>query len=158
MNAAHLHLFLVHVPVVGAYFGLLLFLYAWVFKKNETMRVSFGVLTLVGIAAGLVFLTGEGAEEIVENVAGISENLIEEHEGAAKLALILGIALGVSGLVGVFASLRVPVVPSWLKVTVLVFGLIAVGALTRTAYLGGQINHPEIQSAQAQVFGEEDDD
>ena len=158
MNAAHLHLFFVHVPVIGVYFGLLLFLYSWAFKKNETMRVSFGVLTLVGIAAGVVFLTGEAAEEIVENVAGISEKLIEEHEGAAKLALILGIALGVSGLVGVIASLRVPVAPSWLKAAVLVFGLVATGALTRTAYLGGQINHPEIQDAQAQFSIEEHDD
>ncbi|MEX2401076.1 MAG: hypothetical protein WD423_09920 [Rhodothermales bacterium] len=151
MNVAHIHILLVHLPVLGAYFGLVLLLYGWAFKKQEALRISFGTFFVAGLFSVIVYLTGGAAEEIVEDVAGVTHDIIEAHEDFAVAALVSGIVLGLTGVVGLLVSIRRTVIPRWLTVTVVVIGIVTAGIMARTAYLGGQINHPEIRSDQETV-------
>ena len=88
MNSAHLHLILNHIPVFGTALGLLLMIYSFVAKSDEVRKISLGAFILSAITLIAVYLTGEPAEEIVENLPGVSEAIIETHEDAAFYALI----------------------------------------------------------------------
>ncbi|HET7289084.1 MAG TPA: hypothetical protein VFJ67_01500, partial [Thermodesulfobacteriota bacterium] len=91
------------------------------------------------------YLTGEPAEEVVENTPGISENLIEEHEEAAEKAFILVEAVGGLALIGLIARRFSRNLGNTLAVATLA-GLIAGGGLVAyTANLGGKIHHQEIR-------------
>ena len=89
------------------------------------------------------------AEETVEHLAGVSEAIIEQHEGAALTALIGATLLGAVSLGGLLAFRRSKTVAKTL-VTVALFGsLVVSGLMAWTANLGGQIRHSEIRAAAA---------
>ncbi len=143
MDAVHVHLMMNHVPLLGTVFGLLLLLYGMLRRKNEVIKASLGAFVIAALAAGAVFLTGEAAEEAIEGLAGVSEALIEPHEEAAAVALWIVGTLGVGALAALFTlkrKLRALAVG-----VVLVLALAASGGMGWTAYLGGQISHPEIR-------------
>lgn len=150
MNDAHIHLLLTHIPVVGTLFGLLILAFAMLRKKTEIATVAFGVFVLSGLAAIVLYVTGEAAEEAIEGLPGISEALIERHEEAAVWALGSAVLLGLVSLAGLIAARRG--VPALLSRTVLALAVVVAGVMAWTANLGGQINHPEIRSDQAAVF------
>ena len=94
-----------------------------------------------------VFLTGEPAEESVENLPGVSEAIIGQHEEAAELAFWVMEALGVFSLFAFFIKGeggRKAVVGATFALSLATFGLMAY-----TGYLGGQIRHTEIRSGAA---------
>ena len=70
MNPSHLHLMLNHIPVVGMPFGLALVSLAFLRKSEELKRISLGFITIIALLAIPVYLTGEPAEELVENLPG----------------------------------------------------------------------------------------
>jgi beta-lactamase regulating signal transducer with metallopeptidase domain len=150
MSLVHLHLLLNHVPVIGAVFVLLLLALALWRRSSEIGKVAIGLLVAVAIVAGVVFLTGEPAEEAVENVAGISDSLIHEHEEAAGFALVLAGTLGVFGL-ALLAWYRSLALPRAMMGVALVATLALNAAMAWTAYLGGQIRHTEIRTSAGEV-------
>src|SRR6476661_626776 len=88
MNASQIHLALTHVPVVLSFIGLVI-LSIGLLKKNETItKTSFYLLLAAGIFTVPVYFTGEGTEEIVENIPGVSESIISKHEDVANLTLV----------------------------------------------------------------------
>lgn len=143
MSGAHVHLLLTHIPVVGVVFGILILAYALLRRKNETTQVALAVFVMSGLAAIGVYLTGEGAEESVEHLVGISHALIEQHEEAAVVALVTTLLLGAVSGVGLWLSRKR--LPRWFSGATLALALVVGGVLAWTADLGGQINHPEIR-------------
>ncbi|MDO8588375.1 MAG: hypothetical protein Q7T82_15210 [Armatimonadota bacterium] len=73
MNYAHAHLVLNHVPVILFPAGVLLFAYAVLSKDDKLKRVSFAVFVLVALAAIAVYLTGNEAEELIEDLPGVAD-------------------------------------------------------------------------------------
>lgn len=143
MNAAHLHLLLNHIPVLGTVFGLVVFAIGQVRKNTVLLKVSLVVFIISGLAAGAAYLTGEPAEDLVEHLAGVSESVIEPHENAAFYALIASVVLGLFAL-GSLITIKEKV-PYPLAVTVMVLALVVSGMMAWTANLGGQIRHAEIR-------------
>lgn len=142
MSPAHAHIVLAHLPIFGIFFGLVLLAFS---KSNVHMfRAALTIFTIAGLAALAVYLLGESAEEIVEDMAGISHDLIEHHEEVALYAMISGIALGVVSAVGLLLSRRAR--PKWFLPVILVLALFTAAIMAVTANRGGQINHPEIRS------------
>ena len=145
MNQAHIHLIVIHVPIVGSLFALVL-LGVGLLRKNDTLLQA-GLVAV--LAAGLLCLpaqlTGEGAAAIVQDMPRVSRALIEAHaaaaelgfwvlEGAAALALFSALLLkNASPKARLLALLT-------LLATALSFGLLA-----RAGNLGGQIRHTEIR-------------
>ena len=147
INPAHLHLVLNHLPVLGVLFGTIL-LAVGLWRKNDTMRrTSLVVLLLTGVAAGAVYLTGEPAEELLENTAGVSERQIERHEDAAVAATSGAALLGLAALVLLWRSRRTGSMSSTLLIATFGLAVLTTVMMAWTANLGGQIRHSEITAA-----------
>jgi hypothetical protein len=144
MNAAHIHLLLNHVPVLGAVFGLLVLGYGYACGSRDVMKAGLGLLVIVGITGGLVYLTGEPAEELVEDLAGVSEAVLERHEAAALWATIGAGLVGLVALVGL-VRWRAADLPRRYAGAVLALTLGLTGLMGWTANLGGQVRHAEIR-------------
>ena len=104
-----------------------------------------GFLIVIALLAIPAYLTGEPAEELVENLPGVSKSSIEQHEEAAQVAFAGVLVVGVAALGGLVFSRRGKLVPNWLSVIVLVLSLIVFALMARTANLGGFIRHAEIR-------------
>ncbi|MGA7880692.1 MAG: hypothetical protein WCA06_13995 [Terrimicrobiaceae bacterium] len=73
MNSAHLHLMLNHIPVPRMAFGLALLGWALLRKGEELKRTSLGLFIIIALLAIPTYLTGEPAEELVENLSGVDK-------------------------------------------------------------------------------------
>ena len=145
MNWAHVHLMINHFPVVGILGVILLLLYALVRKSDEVTMASFGMFVLIALITIAVFFTGQGAEDVVKNLPGVTEADIGRHEEMADIALVLLEVLGAMALTGLFLLRRSGSIPKRLVLIVLVVSLITAAVVGFTANLGGQIRHPEIR-------------
>jgi hypothetical protein len=124
------------------------------------------MLTFVlSCAAGLVaYFSGEGAEDGVERLAGVSHAAVEAHEEAAKPAMIGMVALGLLSLAGLAASRRSD--SRRLSLGILAGAAVLAGWNAYVGNLGGVIRHVEIAGGPAAVqadgpsvdVAEEDDD
>ncbi|MEP0547000.1 MAG: hypothetical protein ABJF88_08710 [Rhodothermales bacterium] len=144
MTAAHLHLALNHAPLFGILFAVLGLTWALARKDEGIARASLGLLVLAGLLVLPVYLSGENAEDIVEDQVGVSHDAIEAHEDAALGAAV---AVGLLGLValGLLIGFRRGALPRSATATALMLALAAGGWIGYVANLGGQINHPEIR-------------
>jgi hypothetical protein len=107
MSPAHIHLLITHLPIFGAFIGSLVLTYAIIIKSNDTKIAAYGVLILSTFGAGIAFLTGEGTEEIVEEIPGIVDSAIKTHENFALIALIGLLVLGLLSIIGLLAIFSV---------------------------------------------------
>ena len=146
MNWAHVHLMLNHIPLIGIGFVILLFIIALIRKNNELINVSLIFVVIVALWAIPAYLTGEPAEEIVENLPGISENLIKSHQESAETAFIFSLIVGALALITLFLRRFSQELGNRLNILVLIGLIITGGLIAWTANLGGKINHPEIRS------------
>jgi hypothetical protein len=146
--------------------GTIMLIFALIRKSEQLKEFSLALLVIMALVTIPVFLTGEPAEETVENIAGIPEVVIEEHEESAEIAIWIMMAAGALSLISlVTMKMHIPASSMVVKISLAVC-LLATGAMARTGYLGGQIRHSEIREggmANAQVQpaggqGEEDDD
>ena len=146
MNGAHLHLIVTHLPVLGVAFGALLLGFGLLRKNRVIQQVALGVLVLAGMAAGVAYLTGEGAEETIEGTLGTGKAFLERHETAGVFGLVAAGIAGAMALLALFGGRRERSLSRGLLVLNLVVALAASGILAWVANLGGQIGHSEIRS------------
>lgn len=146
MSWVHLHLLLNHVPVLGTAFAVLLLAYGAARHSADVTRASLGAFILFGLLGIVVYLTGEPAEEAVEHLPGVSKSLIEAHEEAAFVAMLLLAAFGLAALVALIRFRGGRSIPRGVVLSALLLSLIPAGAMAWTANLGGQIRHEEIRS------------
>jgi hypothetical protein len=147
MNAAHLHLVINHLPIIGALLSIPLVILALVFRNERGLLAGAVVtLTLTGAGALATMRTGEPAEEMVEHLPGIAATLIHEHEERAEVATGVAVATAI-GALALFAmsarrgrSLPAP----WLA-SLLVATVATSGAMAWTGTAGGVIHHTEIR-------------
>jgi uncharacterized membrane protein len=148
MNFAHLHLILNHLPVVGIPVALAFLLYGLKIKNHSLQRFSYLVLIALALLVLPVYFTGEPAEEVVEHLPGVAESLIEAHEDAAQISLVLTMMLGAGALAGLFFS-RDEKKSRILSLAVVTLAVVSVASLLYTANLGGKIRHTELRSGAA---------
>jgi hypothetical protein len=141
VNPQLLHLVVNHLPVAGAVWTLLVLVAAVLHPAPPLSRLALILVILVGLSTLAAFLTGEGAEEVVEHLEGVREPAIEEHEELAERALYLGIAAGILALSTLI--LRRP--PGRISLlTNLVLLLATALTLALTSHEGGKIHRPEL--------------
>jgi MFS family permease len=127
-------------------FTLLLLIVAILRKSNELINVALIFTILVALWAIPVYLSGEPAEEVVEDLSGISEQMIEEHEERAEIAFIFTEVTGVLALISLIARRFSNNIGQKLTILTLLVLLVSGGLMAWTANLGGKIHHQEIRS------------
>lgn len=144
-NYAHLHLILNHAPFfLGLAGALVLFYGSWA-RSDDVVRVALALLMLGAVLTVPVYYTGGGAEGIVEELEGVTHESIEDHERAATYSYYLALVLGVYSLGGLYfyagreSASRLYVAGAGFLAAVFLVTLV------NTAYLGGKINHPELE-------------
>ena len=145
MNASQIHLALTHVPVILSFTGLVILIIAFIRKNDSLAKTSLYLLLIAGIFAVPVYLSGEGSEEIVEHLPGVSENIIEEHEEFASIGLAITAACGLISLKGLIMY-KMQRFTRIIRMTVFLLSLGSAAAMAQTAHLGGQIRHTELNS------------
>ena len=147
MDQTHIHLLITHLPIFGSMLGGLVLAHGLWTKSNQTKIAAYHIFIISAVGAGIAYLTGEAAEETVENIQGVVESTIERHEEFALFALISLILLGVASLAGMILTLRKSPWTRTVAFFILFISIISFGLVARTGYLGGQIRHTEISSA-----------
>jgi uncharacterized membrane protein len=143
MNAAHIHLALNHFPLALPLVALVILIIGFIFKNDLVKRIAFGMMMASGIFTFLMMNSGEGAEEIVEEL-GRSHDLIHEHEEKAETFALL------SYLSAVFAAIAFWI--NWKRkpfsdITLYLSMILCVVLLylgQQTGSSGGEITHEEI--------------
>ena len=157
MSAAHWHLVLNHIPLLGILFGAVLLAFGLWREQEDVQTASLGLLAVAGLVIIAVYLTGEPAEEVVEGLAGVSHDAIEAHEHFAWYGLVAGIATSVGALGALlYGAVRRRLV-RWTVQLTLLLALVSVGLIGYTANLGGKISHPELRGDTPTQVGPEDD-
>ncbi len=146
MDATHLHLLLNHFPIIGTLLGVSVMAYGYITASDDVKKAALFTWAAMAVIAIPVFLTGEPAEESVENLPAVSEAMIEAHEEAAKWALWLMEALGALSLLTLAFFKMKPALSKTFVLVSMLLGLATFAAMARTGYLGGQIRHSEIRS------------
>ncbi|OFW14899.1 MAG: hypothetical protein A3F70_03795 [Acidobacteria bacterium RIFCSPLOWO2_12_FULL_67_14] len=151
VNAAHLHLFLNHVPTVGLVLGVGLFLLALVRRQQVLERASYEVLFAIAVLTLPAYVTGLGAQAVLLDRADVSAAAIDAHQDAALLA---------------FAGMQVTGGAAWLALwrlrrnleagpgvagTVLLLAIVTLVLMTGAAAVGGEIRHPETRADDAVI-------
>ena len=158
MNQTHIHLLITHLPIIGSILGGLVLAHGIWTKSNQTKIAAYLLLILSSIGAVIAYLTGEGAEQTVEKIQGISEKIIEQHSDFAVYALVALSILGVAALLGLFFAFINSTLSRTVAIITLVISLVSFGLIAYTGYLGGQIRHTEISNATSIEQQNEDKD
>lgn len=162
MDQTHVHLLITHLPIFGSLLGTLVLGYG-IWKKSKTTNTAAHYLLIISaIGAGIAYITGEAAEETVENIQGVSENVIEQHADFAMYALIALIAVGIASLLTIYLEYIKNSFAKSATTLTLFLAVISFIFVARTGYLGGQIRHTEIASNttlnSSEQGGEQEDD
>jgi uncharacterized membrane protein len=154
VNFAHLHLLLNHFPVIGTIIGLGLFLIS-LFKQNEDLKrgslIIFAAMALLSIPT---FTSGVGAKMMIKGQQGVSDALLDRHEGSAMLSFWFIEVLGGMSLIGLWEFHKKSRQSSWNVAAVLLLSLLTVLLMGRTSNTGGDIRHPEIRDSQGDTVTE----
>lgn len=145
IDAAHVHLMLNHLPVIGAPLLLLLLTIGLLRGSRELVTISLSLVVGLAAATGLVYLTGEPAEELVEHASWFRDALAETHEEHATVSLVAVLITGVLAAVAVALRHR-PRVSAWLPRVVWGGLALSTALLGWTGWSGGQIRHEEVRA------------
>ncbi|MCG9792883.1 hypothetical protein [Flavobacterium algicola] len=147
MNDAHLHLMVNHFPIVGLIFGFGILISGLYFRNNGIKNTAYSIFIVAAIAAFLSMYTGEGAEELVEDMPNIGQQIVHTHEEfAEKLAILLYIT-SVLSIYGFYLNVKIHSRARLISIIVLVIAAIALVFALKTGESGGDIRHTEIRSS-----------
>lgn len=145
MNDAHLHMVVNHFPIIGPILGILILISAFIFKNTSYRNVAYGVFILSAVFAAISMGTGEGAEEMVEEMPNVGHKIIHDHEEwAEKLAIVLYL-LGVISIAGLFAKIKKHSKANLIAIIALIVSVIGIYFAKETGTSGGEVRHTEIR-------------
>jgi len=146
MDLAHLHLLLNHFPTIGTIMGGGLFVLSLITNSDDLKRASLVALLGISLIAIPTYISGNGAQDAVKSLPGVSKTLIETHEGAALVALGFIEVTGAFAWLGLWQFRRLARVPNWNLSVILVLTAVSLGLMARASNLGGEIRHGEIRA------------
>jgi uncharacterized membrane protein len=146
MNSAHFHLVVNHLPIIFPIAGLIVLAIGIGFKVEMVKRTAYFLFTIGAVSAAMAMNSGEGAEEIVEELNGVSHNLIHEHEEKAETMAILSYLLGLASVLALWASWKGKSFSKIASFVVLALSLATILMGKQTGTSGGEIRHTEIRS------------
>jgi uncharacterized membrane protein len=143
VNLAHVHLVLNHFPIIGTIVGLGLFLVSFVGENHDLKKASLIIFAVMALLSLPTFFSGVGAQGAIQDLPGVSADLIDRHEGAAILAFFFMELTGAFSLIALWQSHKLSKPPRSNVIAVLLLSLMTVGLMARVGTTGGDIRHPE---------------
>jgi uncharacterized membrane protein len=146
MNDAHLHMVVNHFPIIGTIFGFGILIVGLVLKNKTLQNTSYALFIVAAIFGAFSMGTGEGAEELVEDMPNIGKQIIHEHEELAeKLAVLLYVLAGLS-LAGLYLNFKNNAKAKLLSFLILGVATAGLFLVQKVGTSGGEIRHTEIRA------------
>jgi uncharacterized membrane protein len=154
MNDAHLHMVVNHFPIIGTIFGFGILIVGLVLKNKTLMNTSYALFIIAAIFGAISMATGEGAEELVEDMPNIGKQIIHEHEELAEKLAVLLYVLGTLSLIGLYLNFKNNVKAKLLSFLILGISTAGLFLVQKVGTSGGEIRHTEIrENANTMVNG-----
>lgn len=144
MNQAHYHLALNHLPIIIPMIGLLVLIGGFLTQSEIVRRTACLIFVLGALATIPAIGTGEGAEEAVENITGISEITIHEHEETAETFALLSYILCIVALTAFWLGWKKSRFARYAAYALIAYSAVVIYFAVQTGNSGGRIRHPEI--------------
>jgi uncharacterized membrane protein len=157
INAAHFHLLVNHLPILGSLFALLIVAAGYISKQEMIRRTGLGLLFFAGLTGIPALFSGEPAEEMIEHLPGISHDLIKAHAKAANIAFYTLLVAAIAAAATLYLKWKNHALAKPLELVALVVGIAAFALMARAGTTGGVIRHPEINGAIAPAPSHQDD-
>ncbi len=143
----HLHLIVNHFPIVSIAIGLLVLIVGYLIKNQQVKATSLGIFIFSALAAIAANYTGEGAEEIVEKIPGITKSLIHDHEEYAEQFFTLSLILGGAALINLFLQIKKLGLAKYGYILVIILAISSLVSANYVGISGGEIRHTEIRES-----------
>ena len=146
MNDAHLHLLVNHFPIIGTIFGLGILIAGIVFKNNAVKNTAFVVLIVSAVFGFASMSTGEGAEELVEDMPDIGKKIIHNHEELAEKFILVLYVTGAFALLSLIATVKKHSKAKLFTWITLLLTIVTAVLVKDVGTSGGEIRHTEIRA------------
>jgi uncharacterized membrane protein len=154
MNDAHLHLLVNHFPIIGTLFGLGILISGMLLKNNSVKNTAYILFIVAAVFSAFSMGTGEGAEELVEDLPSIGKQIIHEHEEIAEKFAIIMYATGLFGLLSLYTSIKNHKLAKTISYVTLALAIFAAVFAKSVGTTGGEIHHTEIRANSGAVSNE----
>jgi uncharacterized membrane protein len=135
-----------HFPIIGTIFGLGILITGIILKNNTVKNTAYFLFIVAAIFGAFSMGTGEGAEEMVEDMPTVGKQIIHEHEEIAeKLAIVLYILGGIS-ILGLYLNFKNHAQAKLVSYAALVVVIAGVFLAKEVGTSGGEIRHTEIRA------------
>jgi uncharacterized membrane protein len=156
MNAAHAHIILNHIPVIGMIIGFFLLIIGLFARRDLFVKASLVMFVAFALFSIPVFLTGQPAAQQISGQPGFSGNAAHEHEELGEYSLIGAIVLAAITIITLIVWWIRYRKPGGLIIIVVVIAFLVSGLLGWTAHKGGQVRRPELRKPEVpQTYREE---
>jgi len=116
-------------------------------SKSESIKsTAFMIFIFGALSAISAMTTGEGAEEVVEKIGGVTESYIKSLEETAETFALLSYLLGGISLIGLWARFKQSYFFAINSIGTLVFAFVIIFYAKQTGTAGGELRHTEIRS------------
>ena len=145
MDLTHIHLLLNHFPTIGTIIGGGLFVLALIARSNDLKRASLVILLGIALISLPTYMSGNGAQDAVKSLPGVSKGLIDAHESAALGGLAFMEITGAFAWLALWQFRRLARFPNWNMAVILILTGVSFGLMARASNIGGEIRHAEIR-------------
>ncbi|MFV8343239.1 hypothetical protein [Flavobacterium sp. XS2P39] len=145
MNDAHLHMIVNHFPIIGTILGLGILISGLILKNSTLKNTAYVLFIIAAIFAAFSMGTGEGAEELVEDMPDIGKEIIHEHEELAEKLAFLLYVLGGFSLLALVLNLKNNPKEKLVSFFVLGIATASLFLIQKVGTSGGEIRHTEIR-------------
>jgi len=145
MNAANIHLYFNHFPIIGTIFCSLILICSRIWKNETVAKTGLYLFILTGLLAIPAFLSGEGAEDILESIGQKNESFIEHHEEIAETAFWVCEIATVLAIITLISIKRKMKFANLISMIVLLLGLVNAFLFYKVGNTGGDIRHTEVR-------------
>jgi uncharacterized membrane protein len=147
MNGAHFHIIINHFPIIGGIFGLLILIGGILLKNNSVKNTAYSLFIFAAIFGFLAMYSGEGAEEIVEDMPSVGSQIIHEHEELAEQFALVMYATGLFSILALITSLKNSKFATILSYITLILSIVTTILSVNVGVSGGEIRHTEIRQS-----------
>lgn len=158
MDGLQLHLLTNHLPIIGTMAALLVVIIGMLRKSDGAISAGLIIYVLMAVAVVPAYLSGEEAEERVEEIAGVSHDIIHEHEEMAELSLWLTSLSGLMAVGALVARAKQSALAPKVAIAFVALAVIAFGQAARTGHEGGKIRRPDLGTSASSPAGVESEE